>query len=107
MRILVTWGSKRGGTAGIGAMIAETLTGRGFDVVAAPIERVTSLDGFKRRHHRRFALRESLAVEGTALHEPEPWRIAPGTSVDVLQRTAGRVHRGEGHPADTSGQHSR
>jgi menaquinone-dependent protoporphyrinogen oxidase len=46
MRVLVTWGSKRGGTAGIGAMIAETLRESGVDVVAAPVEQVTSLDGF-------------------------------------------------------------
>jgi len=46
MRVLVTWGSKRGGTAGIGAMIAETLKASGVDVVAAPVEQVTSLDGF-------------------------------------------------------------
>ncbi len=46
MRVLVTWGSKRGGTAGIGATIADTLASKGYDVMAAPIERVTSLDGF-------------------------------------------------------------
>jgi menaquinone-dependent protoporphyrinogen oxidase len=46
MRVLVTWGSKRGGTAGIGGMIADTLAASGYDVVAAPVERVTSLDGF-------------------------------------------------------------
>jgi menaquinone-dependent protoporphyrinogen oxidase len=46
MRVLVTWGSKRGGTAGIGAMIADTLAASGYDVTAAPIERVNSLDGF-------------------------------------------------------------
>ena len=46
MRVLVTWGSKRGGTAGIGAMIAETLRANGVDVVAVPVEQVASLDGF-------------------------------------------------------------
>jgi len=46
MRVLVTWGSKRGGTAGIGAMIAETLRASGVDVVASPVEEVMSLDGF-------------------------------------------------------------
>jgi menaquinone-dependent protoporphyrinogen oxidase len=46
MRVLVTWGSKRGGTARIGTMIADTLAASGYEVMAAPIERVTSLDGF-------------------------------------------------------------
>ena len=46
MRVLVTWESKRGGTAGIGAMIADTLAASGYDVMAAPIARVNSLDGF-------------------------------------------------------------
>jgi menaquinone-dependent protoporphyrinogen oxidase len=36
MRVLVTWGSRLGGTAGIAEIIAETLTGRGFDVTASP-----------------------------------------------------------------------
>lgn len=34
MRVLVTWGSKHGGTAGIAAIVAETLTARGHSVVA-------------------------------------------------------------------------
>jgi menaquinone-dependent protoporphyrinogen oxidase len=46
MRVLVTWGSKRGGTAGIGTMIADALRASGVDVVAAPVEQVTSLNGF-------------------------------------------------------------
>jgi menaquinone-dependent protoporphyrinogen oxidase len=46
MRVLVTWGSKRGGTAGIGKMVADALAANGIDVVAAPAERVASLDGF-------------------------------------------------------------
>ena len=41
----MTWGSKRGGTAGIGRMIADALMATGLDVVAAPVERVTSLAG--------------------------------------------------------------
>lgn len=36
MRVLVTWESKLGGTAGIAEIIAATLTERGIDVVAAP-----------------------------------------------------------------------
>ncbi|HSK01543.1 MAG TPA: flavodoxin domain-containing protein, partial [Kofleriaceae bacterium] len=36
MRILVTWGSKRGGTAGIGQIVAETLRAGGHEVIAEP-----------------------------------------------------------------------
>ena len=36
MRVLVTWGSRLGGTAGIAAIIAEQLRARGVDVVAVP-----------------------------------------------------------------------
>jgi menaquinone-dependent protoporphyrinogen oxidase len=46
MRVLVTWGSRRGGTAEIGATIAGTLAARGYEVVAEPVERVRSLDDF-------------------------------------------------------------
>lgn len=38
MRVLVTWGSKAGGTEGIGRMVAEELAAQGLDVVAAPAE---------------------------------------------------------------------
>lgn len=46
MRVLVTWSSKRGATAGIGAIIADTLTTAGFDVVAVPAERASGIDTF-------------------------------------------------------------
>ena len=44
MRVLVTWGSKRGGTEGIGRMLGETLQGCGFEVVMAPANRAVNLD---------------------------------------------------------------
>ena len=46
MRVLVTWGSKLGGTAGIAAIIGETLRRHGHDVVAAPAREVHDLDEF-------------------------------------------------------------
>jgi menaquinone-dependent protoporphyrinogen oxidase len=46
MRILVTWGSKRGGTAEIGAMVAAALGARGVDVVALPAADVRVVAGF-------------------------------------------------------------
>jgi len=47
MRVLVTWGSKRGGTEGIGRMIGEALQERGLEVVALPADRVGGLGGFE------------------------------------------------------------
>jgi menaquinone-dependent protoporphyrinogen oxidase len=46
MRVLVTWSSKRGGTAGIGAIIADTLASAGFEVVAVAAERASGIDTF-------------------------------------------------------------
>ena len=46
MRVLVTWGSKRGGTAGIGTTLAEALRKNGLDVVAAPVAKAGSPAGF-------------------------------------------------------------
>lgn len=46
MRVLVTWGSKHGGTEGIGRIIAQALETRGIEVVAASAEKVAGLDGF-------------------------------------------------------------
>jgi menaquinone-dependent protoporphyrinogen oxidase len=46
MRVLVTWSSKRGGTEGIGRILAEALGTRGFDVVARPAGQLQQLDTF-------------------------------------------------------------
>lgn len=46
MRVLVTWGSKRGGTEGISRILAEALEQHGFEVVAAPAAEVRGLDTF-------------------------------------------------------------
>jgi menaquinone-dependent protoporphyrinogen oxidase len=46
MHVLVTWGSKRGGTAGIGRIIADTLAVRGFEVVACAASEAPSPAGF-------------------------------------------------------------
>jgi menaquinone-dependent protoporphyrinogen oxidase len=47
MRVLVTWGSKHGGTEGIARMLAEALQAHGFDVVATPAYVATDLEGFR------------------------------------------------------------
>jgi menaquinone-dependent protoporphyrinogen oxidase len=45
MRVLITWGSKRGGTEGIGRMVADALARQGFEVETASAEKVKTLDG--------------------------------------------------------------
>jgi menaquinone-dependent protoporphyrinogen oxidase len=46
MRILVTYGSTRGGTQGLAEMVAEDLRAEGFDVDLLPPRQVRRLDGY-------------------------------------------------------------
>jgi len=46
MRVLVTWGSRRGGTEGVGRTLGEALQAHGHEVTANPAQQVRSLDGF-------------------------------------------------------------
>ncbi len=46
MRVLVTWGSKRGGTEGIARIIGDTLEARGFDVDLMPARQALGAAGF-------------------------------------------------------------
>ena len=46
MRVLVTWGSKLGGTKGIARMVAEELEYKGVEVVYAPAAELGSVSGF-------------------------------------------------------------
>ena len=50
-RLLVTWGSKLGGTEGIGQTLACALADRGFDVTAVPVDDADQggieLEGFR------------------------------------------------------------
>jgi menaquinone-dependent protoporphyrinogen oxidase len=46
MRILVTYGSRRGGTQGLAEMVADDLLAEGFDVDLLPPRRVRRLDGY-------------------------------------------------------------
>ena len=45
MRVLVTWGSERGGTEGIARILARALQRDGIDVVALPPDEIGALDG--------------------------------------------------------------
>ncbi|WP_224244382.1 flavodoxin domain-containing protein [Hyalangium gracile] len=47
MRVLVTWGSKHGGTEGIAHILGDALRQRGFDVATAPVDEVTKLDSYQ------------------------------------------------------------
>jgi len=46
MRVLVTTGSTRGGTEGLGEMVAQDLRDEGFDVDFLPPRQVRRLDGY-------------------------------------------------------------
>lgn len=46
MRVLVTWGSKLGGTKGIARMVAEELEYRGIEVAFLPASQIRSVGGF-------------------------------------------------------------
>jgi len=46
MRILVTYGSTRGGTQGLAEMVAEDLRTEGFEVDLLPPPQVRRLDGY-------------------------------------------------------------
>ena len=46
MRVLIAYGSKRGGTAGLAEMIGQELTEAGLQTVVKPARGVKSLDGF-------------------------------------------------------------
>lgn len=46
MRVLVTVGSERGGTQGLGEMVAEDLRAEGFQVDLRPPRQVRRLDGY-------------------------------------------------------------
>jgi menaquinone-dependent protoporphyrinogen oxidase len=46
MRVLITWGSKRGGTEGIARTIGDVVKERGHEVVLASAERVVDIDIF-------------------------------------------------------------
>jgi len=46
MRVLIAYGSKRGGTAGLAEMIGDELTEAGLQTVVKPAREVKLLDGF-------------------------------------------------------------
>jgi menaquinone-dependent protoporphyrinogen oxidase len=95
MRVLVTWGSKLGGTERIGEIVARTLTARGFAVTAMPAEHAPAPDGFDavilggalyafrwHRAARHYANRHVAAPR----HMPV-WLFSSGPLDDSAERT--------------------
>ena len=78
MRVLIAWGSKRGGTEGIARALGEVLKNQGFDVTLSPAHSVRIL----RSHY-------DAAIVGGALYSKR-WqrdaRRAVARSVDALRR---------------------
>ncbi len=95
MRILVTWGTKRGGTEGIAQMIATQLRERGHDVVAEPA-RAARPDGFDavivggalyaNRWHRDA--RRFVARNARVLRALPTWLFSSGPLDDSATRDA-------------------
>lgn len=94
MRVLVAWCSKRGGTEGIGRIVAEVLGGRGFEVVAGPVEGVRGVGGFDAvilggaLYGFRWPLRLRLFVERhlRELRRARVWFFSSGPLDDSAER---------------------
>ncbi|HWO24128.1 MAG TPA: flavodoxin domain-containing protein [Kofleriaceae bacterium] len=94
MRVLVTWGSKRGGTAGIGRIIAEQLRARGHEPIAVPAAEAPPLQDIDavivggalyanhwHRSARRFVMRHTRALRRIPV-----WMFSSGPLDDSADR---------------------
>ena len=90
MRVLVAFGSKRGGTAGLAAMIGDALTEAGYEAEVRPAHEVHDLAGFdavivagalymSRRHRdaRRFVRRNDATLRSLPV-----WLVSSGPGDD-------------------------
>jgi menaquinone-dependent protoporphyrinogen oxidase len=116
MRVLITWGSERGGTEGIGRMLADGLRRDGIDVDARPSDGLASLAGYDaaiiggavyaNRWHkdaRRFVRRHVRELRripvwffssGPLDDTAERSELAPTRQVEALmERVGARGHR--------------
>jgi menaquinone-dependent protoporphyrinogen oxidase len=86
MRVLVSFGSKRGGTAGLAAMIGEALTEAGCEAIVSPAKDVPDLDGvdavivagalYAYRWHRDA--RRFVRGNAQALRQLPVWLVSSG-----------------------------
>jgi len=86
MRVLVCWGSKRGGTEGIAKIIGEALQSNGIEAVVTPAAKVGDLSGFDaaivggalyaNRWHQ--AARRFVARHVSALRRIPVWLFSSG-----------------------------
>jgi menaquinone-dependent protoporphyrinogen oxidase len=94
MRVLVSFGSKRGGTAGLATMIGDALTEAGCDAVVSPAKDAGELGGidavivagslYANRWHRdsrRFVRRNA-----SALRELPVWLVSSGPLDDSAEK---------------------
>ncbi|GAB3226374.1 flavodoxin domain-containing protein [Mycolicibacterium hippocampi] len=90
-RILVAYGSQRGGTAGLAAMIGDALTDAGHQVVVSPASEIATLEGadvvivagalYANRWHRdarRFVRRNRAALSDLPV-----WLVSSGPLDDT------------------------
>lgn len=110
MRILVSYGSKRGGTAEIADIIARTLAARGFQVDLHPAAEIESVDAYDavvvggalymsrwHRDARRFVKRHTQALRARPvwlfssgpLDDSATWNEVP--PVEQVQRLMARI----------------
>src|SRR6266511_4665988 len=90
MRVLVAYGTKMGGTAGIAEIVGDALTDAGFQVdvrAAADAADVGAYDG----RRRRGALPGPLAPPRPPLPQAQRRGPARPAGVAVQQRAAGRL----------------
>ncbi len=93
-QVLVAYGSKRRGTAGLATMIGDALAQAGFTSVVAPAREVGDLAGFDavivagalyanrwHRHARRFVRRHATALRGLPV-----WLVSSGPLDDSAAR---------------------
>src|SRR4051794_25384184 len=93
-RVLIAFGSKRGGTAGLATMIGDVLTESGYEVAVSPARHVHDLAGFDaviiagalyanrwHRDARRFVRRN-----GEALRKVPVWLVSTGPLDDSAAR---------------------
>ena len=99
MRILVTYGSTRGGTQGLAEMVADHLRAEGFDVDVRPPRQVKRLEGYDAVivGGALYAFRWHRAARTFVKRHAAEIRQRPG--VLLLQRAARRFRRPRRHPA--------